>query len=99
MGFVYSEYLTSEMRRKALEDKLRTDFVKGMEEGKVYNVGQHLWANMLHGCFASGKGLECGKEGTSSASLSALPENYKPLALTDSMDEQWLNLIKDLSLQ
>jgi hypothetical protein len=47
MGFVYSEYLTSEMRRKALEDKMRTDFVKGMEEGKVYNVGQHLWANML----------------------------------------------------
>jgi hypothetical protein len=52
-----------------------------------------------HGCFDSEKGLECGKEGTSSASLSALPENYKPLALTDSMDEQWLNLIKDLSLQ
>jgi hypothetical protein len=120
MGFVYSEYLTSEMRRKAQSDSSRTDLVEDMktQNKTTYYVAQHLWSSMLvfinpmvaslpqhahlmaeHGCFASGKGLECGKEGTSSASLSALPENYKPLALTDSMDEQWLNLIKDLSLQ
>jgi len=42
MGFVYSEYLTRMMRSKAAEDKKRTDLLKSMEEGKVYDVGQHM---------------------------------------------------------
>ncbi len=42
MGFVYSAYLTNMMRSKAAEDKKRTDLLKSMEEGKVYDVGQHM---------------------------------------------------------
>ena len=42
MGFVYSEYLTKMMRGKAGSDKKRTDLLKSMEEGKVYDVGQHM---------------------------------------------------------
>jgi hypothetical protein len=35
------------MRIKAGEDKMRTDLVAAMEEGKQYSVAQHLWTTML----------------------------------------------------
>lgn len=47
MGFKYSEYLTKMMRNLAGDDKKRTDLVKSMEEGKVYNVAQHLRTTLL----------------------------------------------------
>ena len=46
-GFLYSDILTQEMRFKAGEDKMRTDLVAAMEEGKQYSVAQHLWTTML----------------------------------------------------
>lgn len=46
-GFLYSDILTQEMRIKAGEDKMRTDLVAAMEEGKQYSVAQHLWTTML----------------------------------------------------
>jgi cyclopropane fatty-acyl-phospholipid synthase-like methyltransferase len=116
MGFVYSEFLTNMFRGKAGDDKRRTDLLKSMEEGKVYDVGQHLrttlqvFINPLvaslpqhshlfaeHGCFEGGKtGFECGKKGTKSEGLTALPDDFKPLVLTDDMDKAWFDLVGDL---
>ena len=54
--------------------------------------------NKQHGCYGHEKGVECGKEGTLTADLSALPDSYKPIQLTEAMDEAWLKVIKDLPL-
>mmetsp|Transcript_29752 Transcript_29752/g.54638 ORF Transcript_29752/g.54638 Transcript_29752/m.54638 type:complete len:127 (-) Transcript_29752:223-603(-) len=59
----------------------------------------HLFAE--HGCYAGGKkGNECGKAGTGAGSeqLTPLPESFKPLKLTQEMDDRWLDLIKDLPI-
>ena len=117
MGFVYSEHLTMMMKEKAGEDKMRTDLLKEMEEGKEYSIGQHLWTTLQvfinplvaslpqhahlfaeHGCFEGKTGFECGKSGTKSESLTALPESYKPLKLSSEMDQAWYDLISDLRL-
>ena len=45
MGFVYSEYLTKKMRKVALKDWKRNDFLRAMQNDKkknTYGVGQHL---------------------------------------------------------
>ncbi|KAL9189884.1 hypothetical protein ACHAXT_009559 [Thalassiosira profunda] len=61
---------------------------------------QHLFAE--HGCFRSGelKNQECGAAGVGQgvSNLTPLPESFKPLPITKEMDDQWLELIKDLPL-
>jgi hypothetical protein len=56
----------------------------------------HLFAE--HGCFdgRSKTLVECGKNGTQSEGLTALPDRYKPLELTSEMDKAWFDLIGDL---
>ena len=114
MGFVYSEYLTNEMTSKASQDKGRNDLVTAMKSDQTYSVGQHIWSTMQvfinplvaslpehahllaeHGCFSGVKGIECGKEDPNE---SVLPGSFKPLKLTDDMDKEWLELIKDLKM-
>jgi len=114
MGFVYSEDLTNEMKQKALEDVSRNDLVAAMESNKTYHVAQHIWgtlqvyinplvaslpehAHLLaeHGCYTDKKGIECGK---GSAVESVLPDSFKPLKLTEDMDKEWFEVIKDLKL-
>jgi len=122
-GFVYSEILTSEMRKKAIMDRHRRDLVKDMENKKdtSFNVGQHLWGTLLvftnplvasrlehahlfaqHGCNSPTRGREqeCGKEGLGKgvSELTPLPENFRPLPITKEMDDQWMDLIKDIPL-
>jgi len=60
----------------------------------------HLFAE--HGCYG-GPGeksrLECGMKGPKGISeLTPLPEVFKPLKMTNDMDNQWMDLIKDLSI-
>ena len=45
-GFIYSDWLTKEMRAKALQDKARTDLVAAMKSDKMYHVAQHLWTSL-----------------------------------------------------
>ena len=42
------------------------------------------------------KGIECGKD--KDAIESVLPDSFKPLKLTDEMDREWSELVKDLKL-
>ena len=53
---------------------------------------------LQHGCYQSDKEprVECGTG--RQASLTSLPEAFKPLKLTQEMDDQWMDLIKDLKL-
>ena len=55
-----------------------------------------------HGCNShkNGREQECGKEdlGSGVSELSALPDRFKPLPMTKDMDDQWLDLIKDIPL-
>ncbi|KAL7529792.1 hypothetical protein ACHAXR_003157, partial [Thalassiosira sp. AJA248-18] len=55
----------------------------------------HLFAE--HGCLHQ---KECGKEGLGGgvSELTPLPESFKPLPMTKEMDDQWMDLIKDLEL-
>lgn len=62
----------------------------------VAALPQHMHLFAEHGCFESAKGFECGKKGTKSEGLSALPDRYKPLELTSDMDKAWFDLIGDL---
>ena len=60
----------------------------------------HLFAE--HGCF-KGKDpktrkqihVDCSDEYAKGAKLTPLPESFKPLRLTEDMDKQWFDLIKD----
>lgn len=122
-GFVYSDILTQEMRKKANEDRTRRDLTKKMQEDKTkgsFNVAQHLWGTLLvfinplvasrlehahlfaeHGCnhHIRGRQQECGKEGIGDgvSNLTPLPESYKPIQMTKDMDDQWMDLIKDMA--
>ena len=41
--------------------------------------------------------VECGLKGVDgSEGLTALPDSYKPLVVTDEMDTQWIDMVKDL---
>lgn len=94
-------------QRKDLVEEMKT-------KGKAnYHVGQHLsytlqvfinpmvaslpqHAHLLaeHGCVGPGRAKkECGEGGTT-----ALPPHFKALHLTEEMDKNWLELIKDLKL-
>jgi len=42
-GFVYSEYLTGEMRSMAIKDQQRKDLTLDMKKDHLYFVGQHLY--------------------------------------------------------
>lgn len=58
----------------------------------------HLFAE--HGCNSAkhGREQECGKPDSDPdvVNLTPLPDSFKPLKLTKEMDDQWINLIKDL---
>mmetsp|Transcript_1993 Transcript_1993/g.4715 ORF Transcript_1993/g.4715 Transcript_1993/m.4715 type:complete len:388 (-) Transcript_1993:62-1225(-) len=58
----------------------------------------HLFAE--HGCYRNTKGQECGKPGIGPgvSDLTPLPEHFKPLQITEEMDHNWSQLIKDLPL-
>jgi hypothetical protein len=93
--------------RKDLVEEMKTS------EKSTFHVGQHLTytlqvfinplvaslpqhAHLLaeHGCIGAGRvKKECGDEGTT-----ALPRHFKALNLTEEMDTNWLQLIKDLKL-
>ena len=47
-GFIYNDYLTTEMRKKAKEDSARLDLVEDMKtKGRNhYAVAQHLWTTL-----------------------------------------------------
>ena len=45
-GFIYSDWLTKEMRNKAKEDMHRKDLVAEMKPDKMYHVAQHLWTSL-----------------------------------------------------
>ncbi|KAL3765972.1 hypothetical protein ACHAWO_002964 [Cyclotella atomus] len=64
----------------------------------VAALPQHMHLFAEHGCFENDKLVECGKNGTSTEGLSALPDRYKPLELTAEMDKAWFDLIADLKL-
>ena len=55
---------------------------------------QHLFAE--HGCYSNVKGKECGKEVTKN--VTPLPDNFKPLKITEAMDKAWLDIIRDIPL-
>ena len=63
----------------------------------VASLPQHAHLLAEHGCIqASQDGrikVECGEKGTT-----ALPRHFKSLNLTEEMDKNWLELIKDLKL-
>ena len=47
-----------------------------------------------HGCYSAGNGgIECGEKGTT-----PLPDDYKPVVLTEEMDKAWKDLIYELPL-
>mmetsp|Transcript_32032 Transcript_32032/g.67341 ORF Transcript_32032/g.67341 Transcript_32032/m.67341 type:complete len:383 (-) Transcript_32032:206-1354(-) len=115
MGFIYSDILTKEMRKKAQTDSNRRDLVEDMktQNRTQYAVAQHLWTSLQvfinplvaslpdhqhlfaeHGCFGRAKGMECEEGGNNTP----LPKSFKPLPLTKEMDNQWMDLIKDLPL-
>ena len=47
MGFVYLDFLTNQVHKKAREDLGRTDFLKAMNATSNYSVAQHLWTTMI----------------------------------------------------
>ena len=63
----------------------------------VASLPQHAHLMAEHGCIrASREGrdnVKCGEDGTT-----ALPSSFLPLNLTEEMDANWLELIKDLKL-
>lgn len=121
-GFFYSEYLTKEIRRIAIEEHPREAWLEEMKkrnttnygELSVHRIGQHIWGSMQvfinplvaslpehqhlfaeHGCYLNGsKGHVCKKEDH----YTPLPERFKPLVLTKEMDNQWMELVKDLPI-
>eukprot|EP00986_Skeletonema_menzelii_P014394 scaffold9509_cov146-Skeletonema_menzelii.AAC.4 len=104
MGFVYSSSLTEAMHKKARSDMNRKDLLEDMKtKGKdsyhvfinpmVASLPQHAHLMTEAGCIGPGRAkIECG-EGTT-----ALPSHFKPINLTEEMDANWLELIKDLKL-
>mmetsp|Transcript_11634 Transcript_11634/g.17800 ORF Transcript_11634/g.17800 Transcript_11634/m.17800 type:complete len:388 (+) Transcript_11634:92-1255(+) len=96
-----------DVNRKDLVDDMTT------REKSTYHVGQHLsytlqvfinpmvaslpqHAHLMTelGCIGKGRAkVECGSQGTT-----ALPSHFKALNLTDEMDANWHDLIKDLKL-
>ena len=64
----------------------------------VASLPQHAHLLAEPGCVRAGpqgkEKVECGDEG----STSALPRHFKALNLTEEMDKNWLELIKDLTL-
>ena len=63
----------------------------------VASLPEHAHLMAEHGCYAYGKGGECGIAGNREVD-SVLPDSFKPLKLTDDMDKEWSELIKDLKL-
>ncbi|KAK1740218.1 hypothetical protein QTG54_009168 [Skeletonema marinoi] len=60
----------------------------------VASLPQHAHLMTEIGCIGAGRvKVECGGEGTT-----ALPSHFKALNLTEEMDANWLELIKDLKL-
>ena len=61
----------------------------------VASLPQHAHLLAEHGCIGSTRTdkVDCGNKGTT-----ALPKHFKAINLTEDMDENWLELIKDLKL-
>jgi len=61
----------------------------------------HLFAE--HGCFGGKDGnkkpihVDCADAAAKGEILTPLPESFKPLKITDEMDQAWLDLIKDFT--
>lgn len=63
----------------------------------VASLPEHAHLMAEHGCYEHTNGKECGKAGNTEVD-SVLPDNFKPLKLTDDMDKEWSELVKDLKL-
>jgi len=64
----------------------------------VASLPQHAHLLTEHGCIGRvgrtpSDNVDCGNKGTT-----ALPKHFKAINLTEDMDENWLELIKDLKL-
>lgn len=62
----------------------------------VASLPEHAHLLAEHGCYTSEKGIECGKAGNNIDSV--LPDSFKPLKITDEMDQEWADVVKDLKL-
>lgn len=62
----------------------------------VASLPEHAHLLAEHGCYTNQKGIECGKDNGGIESV--LPDSFKPLKLTDEMDREWSELVKDLKL-
>ena len=62
----------------------------------VASLPEHAHLLAEHGCYTDKKGIECGTTGNNVDSV--LPDNFKPLKLTDDMDKEWSELVKDLKI-
>jgi len=62
----------------------------------VASLPEHAHLMAEHGCYTSKKGIECGKAGNNIDSV--LPDSFKPLNITDDMDKEWADVVKDLKL-
>ena len=63
----------------------------------VASLPEHAHLMAEHGCYHHTNGKECGKAGNTEVD-SVLPDSFKPLKLTDDMDKEWSELVKDLKL-
>ena len=60
-GFFYSEYLTKEIRRIAIEEPPREAWVEEMKKRNktnydklsIHRIGQHIWGSMQVGTWSS----------------------------------------------
>ena len=62
----------------------------------VASLPEHAHLLAEHGCYSNKKGIECGKAGNNVDSV--LPDSFKPLKITEEMDKEWADLVKDLQL-
>lgn len=62
----------------------------------VASLPEHAHLLAEHGCYTNQKGIECGTSGNKVESV--LPDRFKPLKLTDDMDKEWSELVKDLKI-
>lgn len=103
-GFVYSAYLTDQIKKVAVEH--RDDLAPN---NQTYNA-QHVWTTMMvfinpsvaslpqhnhilseHGCgVKTDENKRCGED---SKLETPLPADYEPIVLTDDMDAEWETLI------
>ncbi|KAL7471198.1 hypothetical protein ACHAXS_011500 [Conticribra weissflogii] len=62
----------------------------------VASLPEHAHLMAEHGCYDGAGNVECG--GRKAEKLTPLPDNYKPLFLTEDMEKEWMDLIHDIPL-